>query len=284
MRQRERHLQPRLADRLDDRVRGGERLLLARRSRDEDSPGRLPPCAGSRPPRRSSWRRNSCRFPAPQMSSMVLPSACRIFARSGFASGPIIGQREIELQNLGGEGLDRRILAGVDAIGGPDQKAEDESGQQRQQADDRADHVARTARGECFGQEALQDKADRSAAETPRARRQTRISPELMGLPEPQTARVTGCARPEGNRTARFTLPARPPPTHASMKSSICRATARMSNSPSTRLRPARASSARRSGASMKRAQRRRKPVRRRPGRPSPRRGRRSRPGRPAPR
>ena len=34
---------------------------------------------------------------------------------------PVVGEGEIELQNLGGEGLQRHILAAVDAIGGPDQ-------------------------------------------------------------------------------------------------------------------------------------------------------------------
>jgi hypothetical protein len=40
---------------------------------------------------------------------------------------PVVGEGEIELQDLGGEGLHRHILAAVDAIGGPDQESEDES-------------------------------------------------------------------------------------------------------------------------------------------------------------
>ena len=42
---------------------------------------------------------------------------------------PVVGEREIELQDLGGKGLHRQVLAGIDAVSGPDQEAEDERGQ-----------------------------------------------------------------------------------------------------------------------------------------------------------
>ena len=65
-------------------------------------------------------------------------------------------------------------------------------------------------------------------------------------------AKATGARQSRDARQSRVSGPKRRParPRQASMKSSICRATARMSNKASTRLRPARASSARRSGAS----------------------------------
>ena len=82
----------------------------------------------------------------------------------------------------------------------------------------------------------------------------------LIDLPEPKSsAPVIRCGS-EGNgahglsrRSAdrRPSSRSRPSPMQASMKSSILRATVRMSNSASTRLRPARARSARRSGASI---------------------------------
>ena len=55
--------------------------------------------------------------------------------------GTIVGQSKIELQDFRGEGLDGDVLARINAVGGPDEEAEDESGQQCKQTDDRADHV-----------------------------------------------------------------------------------------------------------------------------------------------
>ena len=44
--------------------------------------------------------------------------------------GPVVGEREIELQDFRGEGLDGDVLARIDPVGGPDEQAEDKSGQQ----------------------------------------------------------------------------------------------------------------------------------------------------------
>ena len=78
---------------------------------------------------------------------------------------PVVGEREIELQHLGGQSLDREILPRIDAEGGPDQKAEDQGREQGQKPDDRADHVARAPGGELVRQKTLEDKADRPAGE-----------------------------------------------------------------------------------------------------------------------
>ena len=43
---------------------------------------------------------------------------------------PVVGEREIELQDFRGEGLDGDALARIDPVGGPDEQAEDKSGQQ----------------------------------------------------------------------------------------------------------------------------------------------------------
>ena len=79
--------------------------------------------------------------------------------------GTVVGKREIKLEDLRGQGLDREILTGVNAERGPDQKAEHQSREQGQKPDHRADHVARTAGGEFVWQQALKDEADRPAGE-----------------------------------------------------------------------------------------------------------------------
>ena len=58
----------------------------------------------------------------------------------------VVGQREVELQHLGREALHGGVLPGVDAVGGPDEEAEHQRREQRQETDDGADHVARSGR------------------------------------------------------------------------------------------------------------------------------------------
>ena len=69
------------------------------------------------------------------------------------------------MEKLGGERLDRDVLARIDAIGGPDEKAEHEREQKREQSGDRADHVAGPAGGETFREAALKKKPDGAAGE-----------------------------------------------------------------------------------------------------------------------
>ena len=109
----------------------------------------------------------------------------------------------------------------------------------------------------CVGQEALEDETDRSPGENGKADRNREFFRNSLTSPA-ESARAS---YPVAQRKAtgagisarcHARASGRPSPTHASMKSSICRATVRISNSASTRLRPARARSARRSGASMR--------------------------------
>ena len=79
--------------------------------------------------------------------------------------GTIVGQSKIELQDFRGEGLDGDVLARINAVGGPDEEAEDESGQQCKQTDDRADHVLRAAGHVFLGQNAMQDETERPSDE-----------------------------------------------------------------------------------------------------------------------
>ena len=107
--------------------------------------------------------------------------------------GPVVGEREIELQQFDGQGLDREALPGIDAEGGPDQKAEDQGRQQGQQSDHRADHIARAAGGELVRQQTLEQEAGRAAGE----HRERHRARQLLRRPHP-------CLRPP--LRARFPL------------------------------------------------------------------------------
>ena len=89
----------------------------------------------------------------------VLPE----LSASGGCFRSVIRQREIQLQYLGGEGLDRDILPRIHPIGGPDQKAEDQRGQEGEKPANRADHVTGTTRCVFLGKVALQDEPDGAA-------------------------------------------------------------------------------------------------------------------------
>ena len=78
---------------------------------------------------------------------------------------PVVGQGEIELQDLGGKRLDGDVLARIHAVGGPDEKAEDESGQQGEETRDRADHVLPAAGHVFLGQKAVQDETERPSSQ-----------------------------------------------------------------------------------------------------------------------
>ena len=64
------------------------------------------------------------------------------------------------MQNLRGKGLDRGALARVNPVGGPNEEAEHESGQQCDQTYDRADHVLAAAGHVFLGQNAVQDETE----------------------------------------------------------------------------------------------------------------------------
>jgi hypothetical protein len=79
--------------------------------------------------------------------------------------GPIVGKCEIELQRFRGERLDSGVLAGVDAVGSPNQEAHGQGQQQDEEPDDRSDHVARTPGCGMLRQHPLQEEADHPAEE-----------------------------------------------------------------------------------------------------------------------
>jgi hypothetical protein len=85
--------------------------------------------------------------------------------RARVAMPPVVGQSEIELKGLCRETLNRDVLAGIHAIGGPDQQTHGQGRQQREKAADRANHVARATGCGGFGQDALQDESDHPASE-----------------------------------------------------------------------------------------------------------------------
>ena len=53
--------------------------------------------------------------------------------------GPVVGKGEVELKVFGREGLDRRRLARVDAVGGPDEETKDQRHKQGKKPNHRAD-------------------------------------------------------------------------------------------------------------------------------------------------
>ena len=175
------------SERIGHRRRGGERLLLrvGRGVKARQEPFPAPACSQSPP--RSCWRRNCCRSrsrPKPDRWSFPRPS--RSWARAGIGLRPIVGQRKIELHDLRRQSLDLRVLASVDAVGRPDQKAGDQGAQERQKADDRGDHVARAAGDMLFRQHALQHEAQRPANEHGEPRPQSRSFSELIAQPPRQ--------------------------------------------------------------------------------------------------
>src|SRR5579871_493540 len=92
-----------------------------------------------------------------QLLTQQRPSALRVRA--------IILERKVELQDFGRERLDSEILPVIDAVGGPNQKAEDERREQGQEPDHRADHVTRPAGREFVRQQTLEDETDCAAGE-----------------------------------------------------------------------------------------------------------------------
>ncbi len=61
-------------------------------------------------------------FPVPPDVVDGLPDRLSQTRALGIRIRPEVGEREIELEHFGGEGLDRGVLAGIDAVSGPDQK------------------------------------------------------------------------------------------------------------------------------------------------------------------
>ena len=87
----------------------------------------------------------------------------------------------------------------IDAVGGPDQEAEDERRQEREKSNDRPDHVAQSAGGELFWQKVLQEEADVRRRRTRRRQRRTRKRRD-SSTPPPRRPRQLSGARSEGNR------------------------------------------------------------------------------------
>ena len=127
----------------------------------------VPFLPSKRPHRRGEVLRHEVfvAFPIPPNVVDGLPDSLSQVRAFGICIRSIVGQGEIKLQNLGGKGLDRSVLSCIDAVRRPDQEAHGQRRQQRQEADDRADHVTRAAGRECLGQHALENKADSAPGE-----------------------------------------------------------------------------------------------------------------------
>ena len=127
----------------------------------------VPFLPSKRPHRRGEVLRHEVfvAFPIPPNVVDGLPDSLSQVRAFGICIRSIVGQGEIKLQNLGGKGLDRGVLSCIDAVRRPDQEAHGQRREQRQEADDRADHVTRAAGRECLGQHALENKADSAPGE-----------------------------------------------------------------------------------------------------------------------
>ena len=78
---------------------------------------------------------------------------------------PVLHKGLIELKRLGHERLKASLLRCVNAIGGPNQKFQDQRQQQCCRPDDRADHVARPIGRMRFRQKPLQKQPQQAARE-----------------------------------------------------------------------------------------------------------------------
>jgi hypothetical protein len=127
---------------------------------------------------------------------------------SAICLGPVIRQGQIQLQKLGGKGLDRDVLGRKDAIGGPDQKAEHERQQQGEQSGHSADHVAGTTGGKTFREVALKEKPNDAAGEDDERDEDSELFSVHCSPPDPDIGRL---------RIARLSASGRLPPSLTSV-------------------------------------------------------------------